>query len=178
MYREVAQWKHIRRRILEDKIAKKQVCRETGISRGTINKMLTHEHPPGYRPRPRHYPKLGPYIPALERLLLNPTSSPATDLTIRHIVERLRREDGFTGSYDSVRNYIRRRVSDDMNSWGRAYDLLVKLPKPSAIEFIRLLSRGDPSVLTSARLILRASGRVLPQVANSTQSRTTALRRY
>jgi hypothetical protein len=59
MYREVAQWRHIRRRIQEEETPKKQVSRETGISRRTINKMLTHEHPPGYGPRPPRYPKLG-----------------------------------------------------------------------------------------------------------------------
>jgi transposase len=153
MYREVAQWRHIRRRIQKEETPKKQVSRETGISRRTINKMLTHEHPPGYGPRPPRYPKLGPYISAIERLLLNTVSwPPATDLTIRHIVERLRREDGFAGSYDSVRNYIRRRAFEDKNSWERAYDLVVRLPKARALDFIRLLSRGEPPVLTSARL--------------------------
>jgi DNA invertase Pin-like site-specific DNA recombinase len=48
MYREVAQWRQIRRRILEKGTPKKQVARETGISRRTINKMLLHENPPGY----------------------------------------------------------------------------------------------------------------------------------
>jgi hypothetical protein len=40
MYREVAQWQHIRRRILIEGTPKKQVVRDTGISRPTINKML------------------------------------------------------------------------------------------------------------------------------------------
>ena len=47
MYRELAQWRHIRRRIQEEETPKKQVSREMGISRRTINKILTHEHPPG-----------------------------------------------------------------------------------------------------------------------------------
>jgi lambda repressor-like predicted transcriptional regulator len=50
MYCDVGQWRHIRSRILEKGTPKKQVARETGVSRRTINKMLTHEHPPGYRP--------------------------------------------------------------------------------------------------------------------------------
>jgi Helix-turn-helix domain of resolvase len=48
MYCDVGQWRHIRTRILEKGTPKKQVARETGVSRRTINKMLTHEHPPGY----------------------------------------------------------------------------------------------------------------------------------
>ena len=52
MYRDIAQWRHIRHRILEEEIPKKKVSRETGISRRTVNKMLMHKHPPGYGPRP------------------------------------------------------------------------------------------------------------------------------
>ncbi len=50
MYRDNRQWAHVRRRILEKGVPKKQVARESGISRQTINKMLRHEHPPGYGP--------------------------------------------------------------------------------------------------------------------------------
>jgi transposase len=153
MYREVAQWRHIRRRIREKGTPKKQVSRETGISRQTINKMLAHEKPPGYRPRPLHYPRLGPYISAIDRILHDAVSlTPATDITIQDIVERLRRNEGFAGSYDSVRNYIRRPARDDESAWEQAYDLVVRLPKARALDFIQLLSRGDPPVLTSARL--------------------------
>jgi hypothetical protein len=69
MYRDVAQWHQIRCRIREKGTAKKQDCRDTGISRHTINKMPTHENPPRYGPRPPHYPKLSPYISAIDRIL-------------------------------------------------------------------------------------------------------------
>jgi hypothetical protein len=128
MYREVAQWRQIRRRILEKGTPKKQVVRETRISRRTINKMLLHENPPGYGPRPPIYPKLGPYISAIDGLMQESMSS-AAELTIRDIVERLRREHGFAGSYDSVRNYLRHRVRVDDNVVEKAYDLIVRLPK-------------------------------------------------
>ena len=153
MYRDAAQWKDIRRRINEKGVPKKQVARETGISRHTINKMLAHEHPPGYRRRLPRHPKLGPYIPTIERLLRDiATMLPAAHLTIRDIFDRLRREEGFTGSYDSVWNYIQRRERDDARGWERAYDLIIRLPKPHALDFIRILSRHKPLVLTSARL--------------------------
>jgi transposase len=153
MYREVAQWRHIRHCIREKGTPKKQVSRETGISRQTINKMLAHEKPPGYGPRPLHYPRLGPYISAIDRILHDAVSlTPATDMTIQDIVERLRRNEGFAGSYDSVRNYIRHPARDDESAWQQAYDLVVRLPKARALDFIQLLSRGDPPVLMSARL--------------------------
>jgi transposase len=152
MYRDASQWKDIRRRIHEKGVPKRQVSREMGISRDTINKMLAHEHPPGYRRRLPSHPKLGPYIPTIERLLRDIATMPAADLTIRDIFDRLRHLEGFTGSYDSVRNYIQRREREDARGWERAYDLIVRLPKPRALDFIRLLSRDKPLTVTSARL--------------------------
>jgi len=150
MYGEVAQWQHIRRRFKQNGTPKKQISRETGISRRMINKMLAHENPPGYGPRLPRYPKLGPHIPTIERLLQTTVSS--APATIRDIVECLRREEDFAGSYDSVRNYIRRRARDDANAWEQAYDLVVQLPKNRALDFIRLLSRGNPSIQMSTRV--------------------------
>ncbi len=153
MYCDVRQWRHIRRRILEKGTPKKQVARETGVSRRTINKMLTHEHPPGYGPRPLRYPKLEPYIQTIDRLLHDTISfPPGANLTIRDIVEHLRRDEGFAGSYNSVRNYIRQRARDDESAWDRAYDLIVQLPKPRALDFVRFLSGGNSPAFASARI--------------------------
>jgi hypothetical protein len=69
MYRDAKQWQQIRRNILENGAPKKRISRETSISRRTINKMLTHEHPPSYGPRQRRYPKLGPYIHRINEAL-------------------------------------------------------------------------------------------------------------
>src|ERR1035437_3938055 len=93
MYCDLRQWRHIRRRILEQGTPKKRVSAETGISRKTINKMLAHEQPPGYR-----------------------------------------------------------RAHDDESAWARAYDLIIHLPKPRALDLIRHLSRGHPPAYASAQL--------------------------
>ena len=136
MYREVAQWRRIRRRVREDGAPKKQVSRETGISRRTINRILTLESPPGYGPRPVYYPKLRSYIPAIERLLTEAASvAPVSRMTIQDIVEHLRRNEGFAGSYDSVRNYVRNRARDDESAWEQAYDLIIGLPKSRALVY-------------------------------------------
>ena len=153
MYCDAQQWQHIRRRIMAKGTPKKQVSRETGISRQTINRMLAHEYPPGYQPRPRRYPKLGPYIHTIDRILHNTILfSTKADLTIRDIVGHLRREEGFAGSYDSVRNYIRQRSCDNEIAWERAYELIIRLPKSRALDFVRLLSRGNPPPFPSAQL--------------------------
>jgi DNA-binding XRE family transcriptional regulator len=96
MYREIVQWRQIRRRVREDGAPKKQVARETGISRQTINRILTHEGPPGYGPRPRYYPKLGPYIPEIERLLTEAASeTPASSTGLSVIAVDLLLVAGF-----------------------------------------------------------------------------------
>jgi transposase len=153
MYRDVRQWRDIRRRILEKGTPKKRVSAETGISRKTINKMLAHEQPPGYRRRRSNYPKLAPHIQTIDRLLHDNDSFPlAVNMTIQNIVQHLRREEGFAGSYDSVRNYIHRRAHDDESAWARAYNLIIHLSKPRALDFIRRLSRGHPPAFASAQL--------------------------
>ena len=119
MYRDIRQWREIRRRILEKGAPKKRVSAETGISRKTINKMLAHEQPPGYRRRRSRYPKLAPHIPTIDRLLIDNDLFPfAVNMTIHDIVHHLSCEEGFDGSYDFVRNYIHRRARDDENAWG------------------------------------------------------------
>src|SRR5450759_1892493 len=152
MYCDARQWRDIRRRILEQGAPKKRVSAETGISRQTINKMLAHEQPPGYRRRRSRYPKLALHIHTIDRLLIANDSNPAVNMTIQDIVQHLRREEGFAGSYDSVWNYIHRRAHDDENAWGRAYDLIIHLPKPRALDLIRRLSRGRPPAFASAQL--------------------------
>jgi len=148
MYRDAKQWQRIRRNILENGVPKKRISRETSISRRTINKMLTHEHPPSYGPRRRRYPKLGPYIHRINQLLLdNGSFSLSPDMTIQDVVHLLRREEGFAGSYDSVRNYIRHLTREDNTAWERAYDLMIRLPKPSAIEFLQLLREAIRQIL-------------------------------
>jgi hypothetical protein len=153
MYCNVQQWRHIRRRILEQGTPKKRVSAETEISRKTINKMLAHKEPPGYRRRWSRYPKLALYIHTIDRLLKDNDSFPlAAKMTIQDIVQHRRREEGFAGSYDSVRNYIHRRAHDDEGTWARAYDLIIHLPKPRAPDLIRRLSRGHPPAFASAQL--------------------------
>ena len=153
MYCDARQWQQIRRRILEHGEPKRRVSAETGISRKTIKKMLAHKQPPGYSRRQSRYPKLAPHINTIERLLIDNESSPlAVNITIQDIVQHLRREEGFAGSYDSVWNYVHRQAHNDENTWARVYDLIVQLPKPRALELIRRLSRGRPPAFASAQI--------------------------
>ena len=95
--------------------------------------------------------------------------------------QTLSREEGFDGSYDSVRNYIHRRARDEESPWARAYDLMVGLPKPRALDFIRCLARGQPPAFASAQLrsFIReaACPRMLPAQSSRERQRLLHIKR-
>lgn len=140
MYRDIAQWSSIRNQILRKGISIRQVVRETGISRETVRKTLDHPLPQPYGPRSHRYPKLGPHTASLRRMLQeNATMPPSARLSIKAIYNRIRNEEGFRGSYGSVKDYAR------------------------AIDFLFLLSRVDPPVISRSRTerFFRDAGRVI-----------------
>jgi hypothetical protein len=140
MYRDVAQWTGIRRRILRDGISIRQVGRETGISCMTIGKMLKHPAPEPYGPRERRYPKLGPHIAIVQRLLReNITLPPSARLSVQAIYEHICDKEGFSGSYGSVKDYARPITRDRDCFW------------EDAIDFLFTLSRADPPVISPER---------------------------
>src|SRR5689334_4048278 len=152
MYRDVAQWAKVRRRILAEGVSQRQVARETGISPKTIRKMLAHPHPQPYGPRSRRYPKLGPHTASVRRILQeNATLPPTARLSVQAMYERLRDQEGFRGSYGAGKDYVRPISGDDGRVWEYAYDLLVSLDKKRAIDFLFCLSRADPPVISSVR---------------------------
>src|SRR5215218_7687060 len=108
MYRDVAQWTGIRRRILREGVSIRQVGRETGISCETVCKMLKHPVPKPYGPRDRRYPKLGPHTATVQRLLReNVTLPPSARRSVKTIYECIRDEEGFSGRRGSC---SRRRI--------------------------------------------------------------------
>jgi transposase len=152
MYRDVVQWATIRRRVLVEGVSRRQIARETGISRVTIRKMLAHPHPPPCGPRSRRYPKLGPHTASIRRMLReNATLPPAARLSVRAMYERIRDQDGFRGSYGAVKDYVRPIARDEGCIWEYVYDLLVSLDKKRAVDFLFCLSRADPPVISSDR---------------------------
>jgi transposase len=69
MYTDIRQWSKIRRRVLYDGVSRKQVVRDTGISRQTIRKMLLHPTPLPYGGSRDRNPEVGPHIALMRRLL-------------------------------------------------------------------------------------------------------------
>ncbi len=98
------QWSQIRRRVKIEGVSKRQILRETGMHWRTLEKILAHPEPPGYR-RQRAYPrpKLGPYLGRIEAILQADKSAPPKQRhTANRIFERLQ-EEGYTGGYTQVK---------------------------------------------------------------------------
>jgi transposase len=166
MYRNVAQWSGIRDQVLRKGVSIRQVARETGISPKTVRKMVDRPLPQPYRPRSRRYPKLGPHTGSIQRMLgQNATLPPSIRLSIKAIYERIRDTEGFRGSYSSVKEYAGAIAPEPHKAhiWENAYDLLISLEKKRAIDFLVLLSRADPPVISSSRIeqFFRDAGRVI-----------------
>src|SRR5712672_4822100 len=164
MYRDLAQWSGIRDQILRKGVSIRQVVRETGISYTTVRKMLDYPLPQPYPPRSRRYPKLGPHTGSVQRILrANATLPPSARLSIKAIYERIRDTEGFRGSYGSVKDYARTIAPDKICIWEQGLHLLTSVEKKRAIDFLFLLSRADPPVISRSRTeqFFRDAGRVI-----------------
>ena len=101
-------WTSIRQRILVEHVSKRQVLRETGMHWKTLEKVLTHSEPPGYRQKqPRPLRKVGPYLKRIEQMLGEDEGMPRKQQhTAYRIYQRLRVE-GYDGSYGAVWHAVR-----------------------------------------------------------------------
>ena len=152
MYRDVTHWLDIRHRILVQGSSIRRIASEKGIDPRTIRKMLDHALPQPYGPRRHRYPKLGPYTASIRRLLqANAILPPTARLSVKGIYKRIRDEDGFRGGYNTVRDYVHPIAREEDYIWEYVYDLLISLDKKRALDFLFLLSRADPPVISPVR---------------------------
>ena len=102
-------WTEVRRRVLTDELSKRAACREYELSWHTLEKILTHQEPPGYRQKqPRRKPKLEPFLPIIHEILQQDRQAPKKQRhTAWRILERLRDEHGFPGGYTIVKDAVR-----------------------------------------------------------------------
>src|ERR1700730_4955437 len=99
----------VRRAVLVEGRSQREVAREFGISRKTVQKMLRYAVPPGYqRQQPVKRPKLGPWLGVIDAMQEEDQRRPAKQRhTAKRIFERLKEEHGFTGGYTIVKDYVR-----------------------------------------------------------------------
>ena len=111
MYTDMENWAEIRRRVLVDGQSKRSVCREFDIHWDTLQKILHHSEPPGYRraaARPR--PKLESFLPVIHQILEADRKAPRKQRhTARRIFERLRDEHGYKAGLTVVKGAVAAR---------------------------------------------------------------------
>ena len=100
MYTEMEWWEEIRQRVRNQGVSKREILRETGIHWSTLEKILEHPEPPGYRMKePRPKPKLGPYLGRIRQIIDEDKALPKKQRhTAKRIFERIR-EEGYSGGY-------------------------------------------------------------------------------
>ena len=104
------EWTEIRRKVLAEGASKRSVCREYGIAHKTLQKILRHTEPPGYRQAaPRSKTKLGPYLEVIAQILASDRDAPSKQHhTAKRVFERLRDEHGYPGGITQVKEAIAR----------------------------------------------------------------------
>jgi transposase len=92
----------VRRAVLVEGRSQRAVAREFGIERKAIQKMLRRSVPPGYQRS-----KLGPWLSIIDAIMEEDKTRPGKQRhTAKRIFDRLKAEQGFSGGYTIVRNYV------------------------------------------------------------------------
>ncbi|MGH7866819.1 MAG: IS21 family transposase [Candidatus Dormibacteraceae bacterium] len=109
MFKDMDRWTEIRKKILVEGVSKRQVMEEEGIHWETLQKILAHSQPPGYRMgKQRPQPKIGSFLGRIEQILEDDKHvHKKQHHTAKRIFERLRKEDGYTGGYTQVKKAVR-----------------------------------------------------------------------
>jgi transposase len=99
----------VRRAVMVEGRSEREVAAEFGLARETVRKMLRYSAPPGYRRRqPVRRPKLDAWVGAIDAMLEEDKRRPAKQRhTAKRIFDRLRAENGYSGGYTIVKEYVR-----------------------------------------------------------------------
>lgn len=136
-------WTEIRRLVLTGEKSKRAVCDQYEIHWKTLQKILAHEEPPGYRLRkPRPKPKLGPFLSIIHEILKQDRKAPKKQRhTAKRIFERLRDEYGYEGKLTVVKDAVR----EWKRSRAEVFMPLSHRPAESQVDFgeARVVLRGE-----------------------------------
>jgi transposase len=102
-------WTEVRRRVLTGELSKRAACREYGLNWRTLEKMLSHAEPPGYRRKAkREQPVLGPHLAWIHEVLEQDKQAPKKQRhTAQRIFDRLKAERGYSGGVTIVKEAVR-----------------------------------------------------------------------
>jgi transposase len=101
-------WAEIRRRVLNGEMSKRAACAEYEIHWDTLDKILTHSEPPGYRRTKPRESKLESFLPVIEEILKSDREVHRKQRhTAKRIFERLVDEHGYEGGETIVKDAVR-----------------------------------------------------------------------
>jgi transposase len=102
-------WSEVRREVLTGRLSKRAACKKYDLHWDTLQKILGHAEPPGYRRKEsRKKPVLGPFVAFIHEILeADKQAPPKQRHTAKRIVERLR-ERGYRGGRTVVQEEVRR----------------------------------------------------------------------
>jgi transposase len=109
VFKDMEKWVEIRRRVLTGEISKRGACREYGVQWRTLQRILQHEEPAGYRMKgPRRKPKLEEFLPIIHEILGQDQEAPRKQRhTAQRIFARLQAEHGYQGGLTIVKEAVR-----------------------------------------------------------------------
>ncbi len=102
-------WTEVRRRVLTGEISRRQACTQYELHWQTLQKILGHVEPPGYRGgKPRQRRKMERFLPLIAEILLSDAKAPKKQRhTAKRVFDRLVEEHAFDGCYSSVKEAVR-----------------------------------------------------------------------
>lgn len=110
-----------------DGLSIRELARKHGVHRRTVRRALAAAEPPPRKTPVRTAPRLDPYKPAIDQMLLYDLTAPRKQRhTATRILDRLRDEHGATDlSYSTVRDYVRIRRAQIELEAGRRVEAMV-----------------------------------------------------
>lgn len=100
-------WARVRRKVLVEGRSKRSVMSEEGLHWETLQKMLAHARPPGYRQSVKRGRKIDAYAEWVRGVIEADGSVPRKQRhSAKRIFERLRAERGYAGGYTAVKDLV------------------------------------------------------------------------
>ncbi len=126
-------WNMIRQAVLVQKMPKSEARQTFNVSRTLLQKILTHDEPPGYRQgKPRPKTTIGDFLDVIKEILEADKKEVRKQRhTAKRIFERLRDEHGYAGSERTVRQ----AVADLKKSSRKVYVPLAHPPGEAQFDF-------------------------------------------
>ena len=104
---DMEQWARVRAKVLVDGVSKRSVMSEEGLHWETLQKMLSHSQPPGYRRVKKRGRKIDAHVEWVRRVLQSDREVPRKQRhSAKRIFDRLKTEQGYEGGCTAVKELV------------------------------------------------------------------------